>query len=128
MTVSGAVEAIPTWDLADRLNKSLRHADVSVQQMADFLEVHRNTISAWLHGRGKGPARAMLVSWAVATGVDYEWLAHGDEGEPEGDGPNPANSSDGAGWRPASLRLPHISRSGEPVGYPNLLDLAAAVA
>ncbi|WYX89473.1 immunity repressor [Mycobacterium phage MKC-IRE-01] len=80
---------VPQWDLADRLAKSLRVADVSVQEMADHLELHRNTISAWMNGRGKTPKRAMLIAWAFKTGVPFEWLANGtvqpDSG-PDGDG------------------------------------------
>lgn len=122
MTTSGTLEAIPTWDLADRLNKSLRHADVSVQQMADYLEVHRNTISAWLHGRGKAPTRAMLVSWAVATGVDYEWLAHGKEPD---DGPG-GGSSANTPIPPTYLRLPRLESNQQPFDWCNAPRLALA--
>ncbi|AKF14393.1 transcriptional repressor [Mycobacterium phage Phayonce] len=82
-------QTIPEWDLADRLAKSLRVAGVSVQEMAEHLELHRNTISAWMNGRGKTPSRPMLIAWAFRTGVPFEWLANGtvrpDNG-PDGDG------------------------------------------
>ena len=39
-------------DLVDRLNKSLRVCGKDVQTLADELEVHRNTISRYLNGRG----------------------------------------------------------------------------
>ena len=33
---------IPQWDLADRMAKSLRTAGIGVQEMADYLDVHRD--------------------------------------------------------------------------------------
>ena len=69
-------ERVPSWDLPDRLRKSLRVADVSVQEMADYFEVHRNSISAWINGRTPPSARSIRL-WAIRTGVPYEWLRYG---------------------------------------------------
>lgn len=74
-TVSG-VETIPEWDLTDRLGKALRHAGVEPQEMAAYLEVHRNTVTNWLHGRTRPPATAVKL-WAMRCGVPYEWLITG---------------------------------------------------
>ena len=41
----------PQWDVADRLQKALRIAGISAADMARFLDVHRNTMNNWLHGR-----------------------------------------------------------------------------
>lgn len=49
--------AVPHWDLADRLRKSLRVAEISVHEMADYLEVSRNTVSAWMNGRTRPSSR-----------------------------------------------------------------------
>ena len=68
---------IPSWDLADRLHKSLRVSGVSVQAMADELGVHRNTVSGYLSGKHL-PTRAVLVVWALKTGTPFEWVAHGE--------------------------------------------------
>lgn len=121
MTTTVERTPVPTWDLADRLNKSLRHADVSVQQIADYLGVHRNTISAWLHGRGKTPPQAMLVAWAVATSVDYEWLTTGSE--PENDGPGGAASANAAGTQ-QTLRLPRLDSNQQPFDWCTAQPLA----
>jgi transcriptional regulator with XRE-family HTH domain len=64
---------IPQWTLADRLRKSLDHADVSSAEMAQYLEVHRNTISNWIYGHARPPASAVKL-WAMRTGVPYTWL------------------------------------------------------
>lgn len=63
-------------DLADRMQKALDLAGVSVQEMADLLEVHRNSVGGWLNRRNK-PSPATLRVWAMETGVPYEWLRAG---------------------------------------------------
>jgi DNA-binding transcriptional regulator YiaG len=64
-------------DLADRLAKSLRVSGISVGEMAAFLEVHRNTVSAWLNGRAH-PNPANMRLWAMKTELPYEWIRHGE--------------------------------------------------
>jgi transcriptional regulator with XRE-family HTH domain len=63
-------------DLADRLAKSLQVAGLSVAEMAQYLEAHRNTVGAWLNRRNQ-PRPANLRLWAMRTGVPYEWLRYG---------------------------------------------------
>lgn len=70
-------------DLADRLAKSLRVSGASVGEMAAFLEVHRNTVSAWINGRAH-PSPANVMMWAQMTSVPYQWLRDGEW--PEGTG------------------------------------------
>lgn len=83
MTATAPV-TIPEWDMADRLSKSLRHAGIEPADMAGYLEVHRNTVSNWTHGRTKPPTAAVRL-WAWRTGVPYEWLAYGVTGLPHQD-------------------------------------------
>lgn len=66
----------PEWDLADRLSKALREAQMSVNEMAMHLGVHRNTVSAWVNGRTpiSGPA---IRAWSHRTGVSYDWIMSG---------------------------------------------------
>jgi transcriptional regulator with XRE-family HTH domain len=84
MSISTEGLSVPEWDLADRLGKSLREAKMSVQQMADYLEVHRNTVSAWTNGRTP-PGPQTIRLWAMRTGVPYRWLRDG-KTPPDGDG------------------------------------------
>lgn len=51
-TVSETSGGIPDlgFDLADRMRKALRVSGVTVQQMADYLGVSRNTVSTWING------------------------------------------------------------------------------
>jgi transcriptional regulator with XRE-family HTH domain len=70
-----AVQAVPSWDTADRMRKALRVAGVSVQEMADYLGVARNTVSTWINGRIT-PSTQTLRLWAARCDVPYEWLTH----------------------------------------------------
>jgi transcriptional regulator with XRE-family HTH domain len=85
-TTTDTSPRVPTWDLADRMRKSLREAGISVQYMADYLDVARGTVSTWINGRIT-PSRQTIRLWALATGVPFEWLHDGIETvdlEPDG--------------------------------------------
>jgi transcriptional regulator with XRE-family HTH domain len=66
----------PTWDVADRMRKGLREANVGVQEMADYLGVARSTLGNWIGGRIE-PSTQTLRLWALRCAIDYEWLAYG---------------------------------------------------
>ena len=76
MSEQPATAGVPTWDLADRMRKSLRQSGVSVQEMADYLNVSPKSVSNWINGRIFPPARNAQL-WALRTGVPYTWLCHG---------------------------------------------------
>lgn len=97
MTTDASAAVAPQWDLADRLRKSLRVADVSVQDMADYLEVSRNTVGRWINGHNE-PSGAVVRLWAMRTGVSYAWLRDGQS--PRQDGPDGGSAS---GVRPLGL-------------------------
>jgi transcriptional regulator with XRE-family HTH domain len=63
--------------MADRLRKSLRETDIGVQEMADYLGVSRNTVSAWINGRGPINPEC-LPKWAELTGFPQKWIENGD--------------------------------------------------
>lgn len=92
MTVSADLHPELQWDMADRLRKTLRTYDVSVQEMASYLEVNRNTVGAWLNGRNE-PRKRDVRLWAMRIGRPdlVEWLFDGSEptgpqGGPQGEG------------------------------------------
>lgn len=64
------------WDVADRMRKSLRVSNIAVQEIADYLDVARNTVSTWINGRIV-PSTQTLRLWALRTGVSYDWLRTG---------------------------------------------------
>lgn len=86
MTTLSVPGAIPGWTLADRLRKARAHAGMDQSQLAEMLEVSRGTVANY--ERATVPARPLMVKmWAMATGVDAEWLRTGEDprqGEPDG--------------------------------------------
>ena len=87
---------VPQWTLGDRLGKSLDHAGMGMQEMADYLGVSRNSVSNWVHGRVPPNQRTLLL-WSMRTGVDIDWITRG---------------ATTTGWFPASVPQPrgHIGR------------------
>jgi transcriptional regulator with XRE-family HTH domain len=69
-------EGLPKWDLADRMRKSLRATGISVQEMADYLDVSARTVSNWINGHIE-PTTQTARHWALRTGIPYEWYCHG---------------------------------------------------
>lgn len=51
--------------------------------MADYLGVSRNTIGNYIALRSR-PNKGTVRLWAMATGVDLDWLAEGKVGEGDG--------------------------------------------
>lgn len=67
-------DIVPAWTLGWRLQRSLGHAQMSVEQMTQELGVSRSTLSRWLNDRGAPPKRAYLQQWAALTRVPADWL------------------------------------------------------
>lgn len=76
MSIHPAQDPRLTFDFADRLRKALRMSNVSVQDMADSLEVSRNAVSNWINGRNM-PRSRDLARFALKTGFPREWLETG---------------------------------------------------
>ena len=72
--------AVPEFDLTDRMRKSLREAGLTTEEMADYLDINRATVSAWLNGATVAVRNLRL--WAIRCGVDYDWLMTGKPANP----------------------------------------------
>jgi transcriptional regulator with XRE-family HTH domain len=113
MTNSPAEGNVPQFDMADRLRKALRTADVGVQEMAEYLGVSRNTIGAWIGGRVV-PGLAFIRLWAMRTGVSLKWLQTGES-------PRPVDPDGGelvASGPSSRSVLPRLDSNQKPAGYP----------
>jgi len=70
---------VPQWDMADRMRKTLRDSGISVQDVAEYLGVSRNTVSSWINGRIT-PDLTTQRLWAMRFGVPLTWLQTGEAG------------------------------------------------
>lgn len=79
---------VPGWEMRHRLRRSLEVSGLSAEDMADFLEVHPNTVRNWMGGRVQ-PRASTLRQWSLRTGVPYEWIRTGtvSEHDPNAGGP-----------------------------------------
>lgn len=68
--------AVPDWTLGWRLARALQYGNVSKDEMADYLRVSRNTVGNYVADRTKVP-HAVVLMWALRTGVDPDWLEKG---------------------------------------------------
>ncbi len=99
-TAQQAPGTIPDWTLGWRLQRSLTHAGVSAQSMADELGMTRGTVSRWMNDHGAPPRPAYVKLWALRTGVPVEWLMTGEVSHPNGPTDVPP-----AGFEPATHGL-----------------------
>lgn len=67
----------PRFELRDRLRKAREVKQLSRDELADLLGVHRNTVANYETGR-QVPTRATVLAWAMVTDCPAEWLEHGD--------------------------------------------------
>lgn len=95
------VERVPQLTLGWRLKMAL--GETTAQEMADYLDVSRQTLSRWMADKGAPPKRPFLIQWALKTSVPVEWLETGRE--PDQNDPTPGDS------------LPWYDSNVQPSGY-----------
>lgn len=76
-------QVVPQLTLGWRLQLALHHADMKVQDMADYLGVTRSTLSRWMNDHGTPPRPAFTMQWALRCGVPHAWLRNGTESGPD---------------------------------------------
>ena len=80
MSTATALSTVPEFTLGWRLRISLELAEMKAYQMAEALEVSRQTLTLWMHDDIKTRPKALyLREWARLTGVDAHWLITGEE-------------------------------------------------
>ena len=70
---------VPEWSLQDRMRKARESAGLDQTQIGEQIGVSRVSVSSWECGRIE-PKPVILMAWAMATGVDLDWLI-GDDGQ-----------------------------------------------
>lgn len=77
---------IPEWRISDRLRRAREHSGLGQVEFAEKTGISRATISNAETGRSE-PQKTTIKVWALATGVNYEWLLTGKTPPPnDGDG------------------------------------------
>ena len=80
-------------ELESRIRQARRQAALSQTALADRVGVNRSAVAQWERPRGSKPTSANLRKVAIATHVQFEWLATGrgrmlgTEASTEGDSP-----------------------------------------
>lgn len=87
MSTSTDMNADLSFDIADRMRKALRVSGCGVQEMADYLDVARNTVGTWINGK-VAPTGPSLRLFALRTGVPLAWLKDGDVSDETGTDPD----------------------------------------
>ena len=85
MTIDAGIGHIPTWTRADRLRKALEVAGLDQTALGQRLGVSRGTVSNAERGTVE-PRRAVIMAWAMATGVPLHWIETGETPSPGGEG------------------------------------------
>lgn len=103
---------VPQFTQGDRLRKAREHSGLHMRDLAAEIGVSEASVSRYESGKQK-PRRATVLTWALATGVDFDWLF-------DGDGSTEPPPQVGAGFRNRRSRTfisadePHRSHAGRP--------------
>lgn len=96
---------VPEWDMADRLRKALRVADMHVSDMADYLGITRETVGRYINGHaGENVPLQTLRLWSLRTGVPLQWIQTGTVDDPPNGKGSPAPRPAGKRRRPRARR------------------------
>lgn len=89
MTIAPDAARRPVFTIGDRLRKARMLTGLEVREFALRLQVDRNTVTNYELERTAVERMKPLVlrEWAMASGVDHDWLLHGDSVRPGGDDP-----------------------------------------
>ncbi|MGQ4576167.1 helix-turn-helix domain-containing protein [Dermabacteraceae bacterium P7006] len=77
---------IPEITLGTRLRVAREYAGLQQGDLSERIGVSPTSIGAAENNKSK-PRRSTVILWAMATGVDFDWLMSGHEKTPGPDGP-----------------------------------------
>lgn len=66
-----------TVTIGDRMREARKSTGASQGELAEVLEVSRQTIHDWETDKRR-PSKIAIVAWAMVTGVGSEWLLTGE--------------------------------------------------
>ena len=77
---------VPTFVVGDYLRKAREWADLGQEELARDLGISRQTVTNYERGHVT-PRRAVVMAWAMRTGVPVEWITSLGAENPRQDGP-----------------------------------------
>lgn len=86
---------VPEFDTSDRARKARISAGLDQNQMQELTGISRTTITAIEHGRVQ-PRKSTMMLWAIATGVNFDWLMTGKVPDEGGNDEAPNSKESGA--------------------------------
>lgn len=69
--------SIPEFTLGDRLRKAREFAGIDMRDLAQMIDIHRQSVARYEQGQAI-PRRPVMLSWAISTGVSLEWITSGE--------------------------------------------------
>jgi transcriptional regulator with XRE-family HTH domain len=83
MTIAPEGNRRPAFSMGDRLRKARELTGLEKQVFAEQIGIHRDSLTKYESDR-QAPRPPVLMAWALATGVDLEWLKTGAEEQTSG--------------------------------------------
>lgn len=77
MTRAWAPGMIPEFTAADKFRKAREITGMNIEDFAEHIGVHRNTVAKYESEQCAGRKRSTVRLWAVGSGVSYAWLDNG---------------------------------------------------
>lgn len=116
---------IPEWTLGERLKKARSLTGETAAQFAVTIGVSPRTINS-AETDSRHPRRTVLMAYALATGVDLEWLETGRETAPRPGRPGGEDGEEGIDYRTVSRFQADPQVQGESRGFDAILVPSAA--
>lgn len=82
MTVQPGEAGVPAWTIGDYLRKAREHAGLEQTELASDLGISRQTVTNYERGHVQ-PRKAVVMAWAMRTGVPVEWILNGESPRPD---------------------------------------------
>jgi transcriptional regulator with XRE-family HTH domain len=74
----GLLEDVDRAAISERMQRSMKEAGYTQDEIADLLHVSKRTVQTWVSQKIKTVPYDMLDEWAEATNVSKRWLLHGE--------------------------------------------------
>lgn len=74
---------VPPWTMGDKLRKAREESGLEQTELARELGISRGTVTNYERGHVT-PRKAVVMAWAMRTGVPAEWLFDSENPRPVG--------------------------------------------